>query len=670
MRPSTRTSEPPGGRDGGISVRQGARCLPCGPPPARPRAQKERPLRSGYQAAARSTARRQRSRSSGSPGSTVTRRAPGGGDVVPARPGADGQAGQEGRRPGSWPRARATPRRAAAWRRRGPARRWGCRSSRRRPAASGCSSPVSVSADSTRSAPRWATPSSTARTICGRSLPAGEAEQRAAGAVVPPRGAEPEEGRHVDHAVGGGAAAATSWLVRGVGDDAEVVAQPLDVGAGREHHRLDAPRELAAAAPGHDREACRPRPGARSAGRSRTEAEVEHPAGAEGDLGVAGGARSPARRGYACWSPTSAAIGGAPSRAVARPEHAARVDDGRQASTRGMRSASSTLSSQSPAVAAQQAGDGRRSMASVAWTAPSERCQASQVSTVPKHRSRAAVGVGQVEEVAELGGRRVRRHADAVALQHQAGADGAQVLPADGRADGLAGGPVPHDRRRPLVGDARPRRPGRPRRARRAASSSATRASSAASNSTRPGLGGRRAGSGRWCSTAIVASGRTAAARSAARADVDHEDGHGRVLPGRRRAEDGPEPRRAPGAEGQQRRGWTPRPTLVRRRPASAATPEQPGRRRWPSSRQRRRVRGDAGPCRDVAAPTIQPPNADARAGRAARTGRRAARAGRRSPRAASATWARSAAGRATARAQPAPIATRRPSDRVPTVRA
>src|SRR3546814_20229233 len=47
--------------------------------------------------------------------------------------------------------------------------------------------PVSLSADSTRSSPRWATPSSTARTICGRSLPrvrpsrAPRSEERRAG---------------------------------------------------------------------------------------------------------------------------------------------------------------------------------------------------------------------------------------------------------------------------------------------------------------------------------------------------------------------------------------------------------------------------------------------------------------------------------------------------------
>ena len=53
------------------------------------------------------------------------------------------------------------------WRRPGPARTSGWRSCRRRRAATSMAMPLSASAASTRSAPRWATPSSTARTICG-----------------------------------------------------------------------------------------------------------------------------------------------------------------------------------------------------------------------------------------------------------------------------------------------------------------------------------------------------------------------------------------------------------------------------------------------------------------------------------------------------------------------
>ena len=65
-----------------------------------------------------------------------------------------------------------------------------------------------------------------------------------------------------------------------------------------------------------------------------------------------------------------------------------------------------------------------------------------------------ALGVDAVEEPLELGGRRVGGQPEPLGLEHQAVDHGAQVLPADARADGLAGPGVPDDRRRPLVGDA------------------------------------------------------------------------------------------------------------------------------------------------------------------------------------------------------------------------
>ena len=72
--------------------------------------------------------------------------------------------------------------------------------------------PLSVSAASTRSAPRWATPSSTARTTWARPLPRVMPEQRAPGAVVPVGRAEPEQGGDVHDAVGvGRSRCATSW---------------------------------------------------------------------------------------------------------------------------------------------------------------------------------------------------------------------------------------------------------------------------------------------------------------------------------------------------------------------------------------------------------------------------------------------------------------------------
>ena len=65
-----------------------------------------------------------------------------------------------------------------------------------------------------------------------------------------------------------------------------------------------------------------------------------------------------------------------------------------------------------------------------------------------------AVGVGDVEQDGELGGRGAGGDVDALGLQAEAHARGAQVLPADPGTHGDARGPVPQHRRRPLVGDA------------------------------------------------------------------------------------------------------------------------------------------------------------------------------------------------------------------------
>ena len=64
-----------------------------------------------------------------------------------------------------------------------------------------------------------------------------------------------------------------------------------------------------------------------------------------------------------------------------------------------------------------------------------------------------AVGIDGVENGHQLGGRRVGGEADAFGLQRQAGADGAEVLPPDARGQRLAGGALPDDGRRSLVGD-------------------------------------------------------------------------------------------------------------------------------------------------------------------------------------------------------------------------
>src|SRR3546814_7705764 len=83
----------------------------------------------------------------------------------------------------------------------------------------------------------------------------GQAEQGAAGAVVPAGCAEPEQRGDVDHALARLAQAGHVVALGGAGDDPEVVAEPLHVGAGGEHHGLGAPHDSPAGLPGHDREA-------------------------------------------------------------------------------------------------------------------------------------------------------------------------------------------------------------------------------------------------------------------------------------------------------------------------------------------------------------------------------------------------------------------------------
>ena len=74
-----------------------------------------------------------------------------------------------------------------------------------------------------------------------------------------------------------------------------------------------------------------------------------------------------------------------------------------------------------------------------------------------------AVGVGLVEQVGDLGGRRVGRDAEPVGLEHEARADRAQVLPAERRARPARRWRGPTRSWTPAGWRCRPRRPGRPR---------------------------------------------------------------------------------------------------------------------------------------------------------------------------------------------------------------
>ena len=89
----------------------------------------------------------------------------------------------------------------------------------------------------------------------GPAAAPGEAEQRAPGAEVPVRRAQAEQGRDEAHAAAVGAPRRDRVGLGRGGDQAEVVAEPFDRGAGRQHDRLDAPGQLAVAPPGDDREA-------------------------------------------------------------------------------------------------------------------------------------------------------------------------------------------------------------------------------------------------------------------------------------------------------------------------------------------------------------------------------------------------------------------------------
>ena len=146
--------------------------------------------------------------------------------------------------------------------------------------------------------PEWAIPSSTARTISGRPVPrvrpnrAPRAPKSHCGVPKPSRA-----GTATTPPVSVAAGRHRLGLGR-VAEQPEVVDQPVDRGAGRQHDRLDAPGQPA-------RRDCQatigkqpPSPRASNAGPGLAHADVEHGAGAEGGLGQARpGAALPHQRG-------------------------------------------------------------------------------------------------------------------------------------------------------------------------------------------------------------------------------------------------------------------------------------------------------------------------------------------------------------------------------------
>ena len=151
------------------------------------------------------------------------------------------------------------------------------------------------------------------------AAPAGEPEQRAARAVVPLRRAEAEQRGHVHHAAGVGA------LLRDL-----VALRPTSARmprSSRSHSTLVPAESMIASRPQVSTPSRRivtignvpPPPRVSNVGPVGPTHEVEHAAGAERDLGRTRRATHPCPTSDACWSPISAAIGGAPGSAVAVP---------------------------------------------------------------------------------------------------------------------------------------------------------------------------------------------------------------------------------------------------------------------------------------------------------------------------------------------------------------
>ena len=316
---------------------------------------------------------------------------------------------------------------------------------------------------------------------------------------------------------------------------------------------------------------------------------------------------------------------------------------------RGMSSASRILSSQSLASAAPQPGDagvgGVGDVDGALGEGPGDPRVDRAEAQVPR-----SLGVGLVEEVGDLGRRRVGRDPDAVGLEDEAVADGAEVLPADARADGP---PVrgPTRSSTPAGWRCRPPSTGPPSPSAARARSSAAAAITAASNSTRPGSGDDGS-TGRWCTMATVASGRTTAARtplvptSTTRRLMAASPGPNRP----RMVPSAPEP----GADGEDHEDGRPRhgvAALPWTAPASSSCTAAMATR--PASRRGRRVGARRGRS------TIQPPSRTPTS-TSTTHGYNSGEDPLPSARVASAIGATSAAGSATARAHPAPIATRR----------
>ena len=209
--------------------------------------------------------------------------------------------------------------------------------------------------------------------------------------------------------------AATVVGLGGVGDEAEVVAQPLDARAGRQHDRLDAPG------------VCAGRAARRRSGRCPAAAALGRRPGARARCTGRASRRCrrspwPARAGAALPDERGLLVAGDPAdRRAPRAGRAASPTTPDESTTvgstpRGMRSASSTRVVPAGAVARHAGPVTPALVASVTCSGPAATgSRRPSVSTVPKQRSRLATsGSARSRRHGQLGGRHVGRDADAL----------------------------------------------------------------------------------------------------------------------------------------------------------------------------------------------------------------------------------------------------------------
>ena len=231
-------------------------------------------------------------------------------------------------------------------------------------------------------------------------------------------------------------------------DEPEVVAKPLDAGAGGEHHRLEAPGQRRRRGDARRSGSTPRRPGARTWGAPRAPGRASPPV-PKVSLPCPGSTQ-PWPASEACWSPTIAQIGGAPRSALADTELAARCRRSRAGARGRGRARPATWASQSTRRASTSPVTPAL-VASVTCSSPFESTWATQVSIVPKR---------SVPEAASPSGACATSHRSLVAEALGASAH-ALALQARGSRPPCAG-PAIRSRVRRARRSPHPRRPSSP----------------------------------------------------------------------------------------------------------------------------------------------------------------------------------------------------------------